>query len=189
MVSAATVPTYTWKEFVEFEKRSTEKHEYLRGEVWAMAGGTPEHGRLAANVIRLLGNALEGRPCVVMTSDVRVRVRATDRATYPDTFVVCGPRKTDPDDDNTIINPVIIVEVLSPGTEASDRGEKFAHYQRLESLKDYVLVSQTERRIEVFSRGAGASWLLTPWGAGHRVPLPSLGIELDLDAVYFDPTV
>lgn len=187
MASAAAGPALTWKEFLEFEKRSDQKHEYLRGEVWAMGGGTPEHGRLAANVIRLLGNALEGRPCVVFTSDVRVRVNETDRATYPDTFVVCGAMKTDPDDPNTVVNPVVIVEVLSPGTEASDRGEKFAHYQRLESLKDYVLVSQASRRIEVFSRGAGASWVLTPWGPGQRVPLPSLGIELDLDAVYLNP--
>jgi Uma2 family endonuclease len=187
MASAATVLKLTWKEFVEFETTAPEKHEYLRGEVWAMAGGTPEHGRLAANVIGELRGALKGRPCVVFTSDVRVRVEETDRATYPDTFVVCGELKTDPDDRNTVINPIVIVEVLSGGTEASDRGEKFAHYQRLESLKDYVLVSQSERRIEVFSRGAGASWLLTPWGPGQRVPLPSLGIELDLDAVYFNP--
>jgi Uma2 family endonuclease len=187
MASAATVRTYTWKEFVEFEKRSTEKHEYLRGEVWAMAGGTPEHGRLAVNIASELRMALKGRPCVVLNSDVRVRVSETDRATYPDTFVVCGALKTDPDDSNTIINPVVVVEVLSPGTEASDRGEKFAHYQRLESLKDYVLVSQAERRIEVFSRGTGASWLLTPLGPGQRVPIPSLGIELDLDTLYFNP--
>ncbi len=187
MASAATQPLMTWKAFVEFEKNSDEKHEYLRGEVWAMAGGTPEHGRLAANAIGELRTALKGRPCVVMSSDVRVRVRDTDRSTYPDTFVVCGKLITDPDDDNTIVNPVVIVEVLSPGTEASDRGEKFAHYQHLESLKDYVLLSQKERRVEVFSRGAGASWLMTPYGPGQKVPLPSLGIELDLDAVYFNP--
>ncbi|MEW5739453.1 MAG: Uma2 family endonuclease [Myxococcota bacterium] len=81
----------------------------------------------------------------------------------------------------------MIVEVLSDGTEAGDRGEKFAHYQRLESLRDYILVSQASRRIEVFSRGEGVSWLMTPYGAGQRVPIPSLGIELDVDAVYFNP--
>ncbi len=177
----------TWKDFVAFERASADKHEYLRGDVWAMAGGTPEHGRLAASAIGELRVALKSRPCVVMSSDVRVRVRDTDRSTYPDSFVVCGALETDPDDENTIVNPVVIVEVLSAGTEASDRGEKFAHYQHLESLKDYVLISQHERRIEVFSRGAGSSWLMTPYGKGERVPLPALGIELDVDALYFNP--
>lgn len=177
----------TWTEFVAFERTASEKHEYLRGEVWAMAGGTPEHGRLAATAMRLLGNALQGRPCSVYSSDVRVRVRDSDRSTYPDLSIVCGALQTDPDDANTITNPVVIVEVLSPTTEASDRGEKFAHYQHLSSLRDYVLISQTEKRIEVFSRGQGASWLMTPYGAEERVPLPSLGIELDLDALYFNP--
>lgn len=166
----------TWKDFVEFEKNSDEKHEYLRGEVWAMAGGTPEHGRLAANAIGELRSSLKGRPCVVMSSDVRVRVRDTDRSTYPDTFVVCGKLITDPDDENTIVNPVVIVEVLSPGTEASDRGEKFAHYQHLESLKDDVLLSRRRRFV-----AHDVVW------AGQKVPLPSLGIELDLDALCFNP--
>ncbi|MBL8920247.1 MAG: Uma2 family endonuclease [Myxococcaceae bacterium] len=187
MASAVTQPRMSWKDFVAFERAASEKHEFLRGEVWAMAGGTPEHGRLAANVMRALGNTLQGRPCVVMSSDVRVRVRDTDRSTYPDAFVVCGRLEHDPDDENTITNPLIIVEVLSASTEASDRGEKFAHYQHLTSLRDYVLISQTERRIEVFSRGAGASWLMTPYGPGQRVPLPSVNVELDLDALYFNP--
>lgn len=187
MASALTQPRMTWKEFIAFERSASEKHEYLRGEVWAMAGGTPEHGRLATNASGELRTALRGRPCVVLNSDVRIRVRDTDRSTYPDTFVVCGKLERDPEDENTVTNPVVIVEVLSPGTEASDRGEKFAHYQHLTSLHDYVLISQTEKRIEVFSRGAGASWLMTPYGAGQRVPLPSLGIELDLDGLYFNP--
>lgn len=186
MASAATQPRLTWKAFVEFETASAEKHEYLRGDVWAMAGGTPEHGRLAANATGQLTVALKGRPCVVLNS-VRVRVRETDRSTYPDCFVVCGALETDPDDANTVSNPVVIVEVLSQGTEASDRGEKFAHYQHLASLRDYVLVSQRERRVEVFSRGTGASWLMTPYGPGQKVPLPSLGVELDVDALYFNP--
>ncbi len=187
MAFATPPPLLTWSAFVEFERNSDERHEYLAGEVRSRAGGTPEHGRLVANMTGALGSALKERPCVVMSSVVRVHVRATNRSTYPDAFVVCGKLITDPDDENTIVNPVVIVEVLSPGTEASDRGEKFAHYQHLESLKDYVLLSQKERRVEVFSRGAGASWLMTPYGPGQKVPLPALGIELDLDALYFNP--
>lgn len=174
-------------QYLELERRSEEKHEYLRGEVWAMAGGTPSHARIAANVIGTLIAALRGKPCGVFSSDLRVRVVETDRSTYPDVTVICGKREIAADDENAVVNPTLIVEVLSDATEASDRGEKFAHCQRLESLRDYVLVSQADRRIEAFSRGAGASWLMTPYGPGQRRPLPSLGIEIDLDAIYFNP--
>ncbi len=187
MASAVTQPRLTWPEYLELERTSSEKHEYLRGEVWAMAGGTPEHGRLSLRIGRLLGNALERRRCNVYPSDVRVRVRATDRATYPDSFVVCDRVEYDPDDQNTIINPTVIVEVLSPGTEASDRGEKFSHYQRLASLKEYVLVSQDTKRLEVFVRASDTSWLMTHYEAGAKVTLTSIGVTLDVDEVYFDP--
>ncbi|MEW5739452.1 MAG: Uma2 family endonuclease [Myxococcota bacterium] len=90
MASAVSQPRMTWVEFVAFERTSADKHEYLRGEVWAMAGGTPEHGRRAVNISSELRAALKGRPCVVMNSDVRVRIHSTDRATYPDTFVCVG---------------------------------------------------------------------------------------------------
>ena len=109
-----------------------------------MAGGTPEHGRLAAALAGELRGKLRGRPCAVFSSDVRIRIAATDRTTYPDLSVVCGKRETAADDPDALVNPIVIVEVLSDSTEADDRGAKFAHYRRLESLREYVLVSQHE---------------------------------------------
>lgn len=185
-MSAAERLHLSHADYLALEATAAVKHEYLRGEVWAMAGGTPEHGRLQASLIREIGNALAGRPCVVMTSDVRVRVDATDRTTYPDLFVVCGPRRTSPTDPNAIVNPTLIVEVLSEGTELDDRGEKFAHYRRLDSLIEYVLVSQSKPLVEVFRRSP-EGWVLSEAGAGASIALRSIDAALDVDAVYRDP--
>jgi Uma2 family endonuclease len=185
-MTAEPVLRLSYAEYLALEAASERKHEYLRGEAWAMAGGTIEHGRLQANVVRELGNALSGKPCVVLSSDVKVRVDETDRTTYPDASVVCGPRQTSPLDRHAIVNPVVIVEVLSEGTERDDRGEKFAHYRRLPSLMEYVLVSQEARRIEVFRR-TPEGWMLVEAGPGQHLELRSLGVSLDVDAVYFDP--
>jgi len=179
-------PLARYADYLAEEAKSLEKHEYLRGDVWAMAGGTPEHGRLAMSVGAALRDALKGKPCVVYSSDVRIRIQATDRSTYPDLSVVCGKEQRASDDDEAIINPVVIVEVLSPTTERSDRGEKFAHYQRLPSLQEYVLVSQDTARIEVFHR-QGEAWLLTIHQAGATVDLTALGVRFQVDEVYADP--
>lgn len=187
-MSAQVRPRMSYPEYLLFEAASLVKHEYLRGEVWAMAGGTPTHSVIAANVARHLGNALAGRPCAVFNSDLRVRVTATDRSTYPDVTVVCGKRELASDDAQAITNPILIVEVLSESTEASDRGEKFAHLQRLSALAEYVLVSQDSRRVEVFTRTGGDTWKYAAWGEGAQVPLESLGVALDVESLYADPT-
>lgn len=179
-------PLVTYAEYLASEKASAQKHEFLRGDVWAMAGGSPEHGRLAMSAGAVLREALRGKPCVVYSSDVRVRIQATDRSTYPDLSVVCGKDQRASDDDEAITNPIVIVEVLSPTTERSDRGEKFAHYQRLASLQEYVLVSQDAARIEVFHR-QGEAWLLTIHQAGATVELPALQVRFRVDELYADP--
>jgi Uma2 family endonuclease len=179
-------PIMSYAQYLELESRGDVKHEYLRGDVWAMAGGTPRHGRLAARLTSELGNALKGRPCVVYSSDVRIRIESTDRSTYPDLSVVCGEDRFAPDDANALVNPIIIVEVLSESTERSDRGEKFAHYQRLASLREYVLVDQERPRIEVFRR-QGDSWLLSIHESGGTVRLESIEAGIEVDAVYADP--
>jgi Uma2 family endonuclease len=117
---------------------------------------------------------------------VRVRIEVTNRSTYPDVSVVCGAERHAPDDPEAVTNPVVLVEVLSPTTELSDRGEKFAHYQHLASLQDYVLVSQESARIEVFRR-QGESWLLTIYERDASFTLPSVGVTMSVDEVYFDP--
>ncbi len=182
------LPRMSYPAYLTLEAQSEEKHEYLSGEVWAMAGGTREHARLTAASTVALGIALRGRPCVVYSSDVRVRVAATDRTTYPDVTVVCGPAASTPEDPESIANPTLLLEVLSDSTEASDRGERFAHYRQLESLQEYVLVSQKERRIEVFRRLSDGRWTFAEATAGQSVHLASVEVELSVDDLYRDPT-
>ncbi len=177
----------TYAEYVAQEARSGEKHEFLAGEVDAMAGGTPEHGALAMAIGGELRAALSGRPCRVFSSDVRVRVRATGLATYPDVSVVCGKLETDGEDPDAIANPIVIVEVLSASTEAYDRGEKARHYRKIESLQEYVLVSSSSPRVEVHRRNAEGRWEIDEAGPGEQVVLSSIDVRLDLGAVYANP--
>ena len=186
MVSTVTTPRLTYAEYLAQELKSELKHEFFRGDVWAMSGGSPEHGRLAMGAAALLTTSLQRRRCVVFGSNLRIRIQETDRSTYPDLSVVCGKEQHASDDPEAIINPVVIVEVLSPSTERSDRGEKFAHYQRLASLQEYVLIAQDSRRIEVFRR-QGSSWLLTIFEAGASVTLTSIDATLSVDELYADP--
>jgi Uma2 family endonuclease len=178
----------TYAEYLEAEQASTIKHEFLRGEVYAMAGGSPEHAALAAAIITELGIALRGQPCRVFSSDLRVRVDATDLSTYPDITVICGTLVRSELDPQAAINPILIVEVLSDSTEAYDRGEKFAHYRRLPSLREYLLVSQREPRLESYRRTATGEWMLSEAGAGQTLILASLdAVQLSTDLVYRDP--
>lgn len=185
-MSAEPAPRTTHAEYLEQERRSPTKHEFVDGLVIAMAGGSPEHARLAGSVMRLLGNAVQDRPCAVFSSDLRVRITETNRSTYPDLTVVCGHRELAPDDDDAIVNPIVLVEVLSDSTEADDRGEKFAPYRRLASLREYVLVAQKSRRVEVYRRD-DERWVLTEHGPGSSFELASIGASIEVDEVYRDP--
>ena len=175
----------TYAEYLAFEEASETRHEFVAGEIVAMAGGTIEHGRLMMRLAILVSAALQGKPCVVLPSYVRVRIRAADRATYPDLHVVCGSVERDADDVNAVINPLVVVEVLSDSTAESDRSDKFAAYRRLGSLREYVLVSQRERRVEVYRR-EGRRWVLDEFGAGEEVRLDALDITVAVDGIYAD---
>ena len=183
----ARKPTMTYAEYVALEEKAVEKHEFLNGEVFAMSGGTIEHAGLIAAVTHGLMNALRDRPCRVFSSDLRIRIRATGLATYPDVSVVCGPVQPDPEDGCAIVNPVLIVEVLSDGTEAYDRGEKAAHYRHLPSLREYVLVSQHRPRIEVYRRNDAGRWELYEYESGAQVDLGAVGCAISVDEVYRNP--
>lgn len=186
-MTAQRGPLLAYVEYLQLEARDlTTRHEFLRGEVWAMAGGTPEHALYAANFLRLVGAALQGRPCAPYGSDLRVRIEATDRTTYPDGLVICGPREVAPGDANAVVNPTVILEVTSDGTEADDRGEKFAHYRQLAALREYVIVSHRQQRIEVYRREA-RSWSLREYLLGSDLELASLGLSVSVAAVYDDP--
>lgn len=175
---------YTFREYLAHEAASNVKHECLDGQIYAMAGGTPSHAALASAVSGQLYAQLRGGPCRIHSSDLRVRVLATGLATYPDVTVVSGPRELDPEDENTVINPTLVVEVLSPSTEEYDRGEKLEHYQRIPALRQVVLVSQALRRLDVWTRGEGDVWTHAEMPEGGVAVLASIGGRLDVREVY-----
>lgn len=177
----------TYAEYCALEREGETKHEYLRGEVFAMTGGTLEHGRLAMRIGHLLARELGERPCRVYSSDVRVHVEATQLDTYPDVSVVCGKPETAELDAHALLNPIMIVEVLSDSTEAYDRGQKASHYRRIPSLRAYLLVSQSEQKLELQVRSADGPWTLFEAGVGERLTIEPLGIELAVDEVYWEP--
>lgn len=173
----------TVEQYLALERKAETKSEYLNGEVFAMTGATREHNLIVLNVGASLHAQLRGRSCEAYIGDMRVRVSTTGLFTYPDVVVVCG----EPDLDNgfdTLLNPTLIVEVLSESTEDYDRGTKFAHYRTIPSLSEYVLVAQKEVHVEHFIRQADG-WLLTETSdLGDTVELPSIGCRLSLKDVY-----
>lgn len=172
---------YTYADYLGFEASSNVKHEFLDGQIYAMAGGTPEHAALAAAVITLLGPQLRGGECRPYNSDLRVRT-PTGLTTYPHVTVICGLRQIDAADPLAITNPALIVEVLSRSTEEYDAGDKFEHYKSFPSLREYVLVSHREHSVEVRSRG-DEGWRTTIVREGENVQL-SIGARLDVRELY-----
>jgi Uma2 family endonuclease len=161
-MSAQSQPRLTPEQYLELERAAQDvRSEYYNGRMYAMSGGTHTHAIVIGNLARRLGNALEKGPCVVTTSDMRVRVNKTGLYTYPDIVVVCDSPQYGDGRHDTVLNPTLIIEVLSPSTEAYDRGFKFAQYRALESLQEYALVSQAEPRVEVFRRQPTGDWLLS----------------------------
>ena len=171
----------SWEEYLAIDAASPTKNAYFDGQILAMAGGSEEHALLSMNMGVALSLALRGRPCRVYSSDLRVRVAATGLGTYPDVTVVCGASERDGE---TVLNPIVIVEVLSGSTEGYDRGEKFDHYKQVPTLREYVLVEQGRARIERFHRDEAGRWVHDAWTAGGVVTLPSLGVAVAVDDVY-----
>jgi Uma2 family endonuclease len=185
---AAPISYVTYAEFVALEENATTKHEWLDGVVYDMSGGTPDHARLELAVGSALLTRLRGKQCTAFSANLAVRVLTTGLLAYPDATVVCGRLEKDPANRNAVTNPRVIVEVLSDSTEAYDRGEKFAHYRRIPSLMEYVLVSQKEPCIEVYRRNASDKWELAEEAlAGQTAKLASIECELSVDEVYADP--
>jgi len=184
MTSPAHRVRYSWDEYLALEAASNVKHEFWDGQIYGMAGGTPEHAALAAAVSGLLFGQIRAGQCRAHNSDLRVRVLDTGLATYPDVTVVCGASERDPSDKNSVTNPTLIVEVPSPSTEEYDHGDKFEHYKRIAALRQYVLVSHRERQIEVWSRAETGEWTQVIAHSGGRVALESIGADLVVDDVY-----
>ena len=186
-IPAASFPQFTFEQYLDLEADSLVRHEFSHGLVVAMAGGSPEHNAICANLTALLARALEGRPCRVHRSDQRVRVQATGKATYPDLSVFCGTVELDPQDPrrHTATNPTVLVEVLSPSTAEYDRGEKRESYLLIPSLRALLLFDHAAQRVEVWSRADESE----PWSKiTHETvaTVPALGVDLLLEAVYRD---
>lgn len=173
---------HDYGDYLALEASSNVKHEFLRGQIYAMAGGTPEHAALAAAVIGLLFPQLRGSACRAYDADLRVRT-PSGLTTYPDVTIVCGGTARDAEDRQAVTNPVLIVEVLSRSTEEYDRGDKFEHYKSIESLRQYVLVAHQQRAIEVWSRGDAGDWTSATAHDGDAAQL-AIGARLDVRELY-----
>lgn len=172
-------------EYLALERAAEYKSEYFAGEMFAMAGGTPRHSLISANMIREIGNLLNGRDCRVYDSNLRVKVIASGLYTYPDVSVVCGRAEFDDVERDTLLNPFLLVEVLSPATESYDRGRKFNFYREIASLSTYLLVSQDTPRVEQLLRQENGHWLWSDAsGVEAQLHLPSLGVDLRLREVF-----
>jgi Uma2 family endonuclease len=184
MASATRRMHHTHSEYKALEDESSVRHEYLDGEIYAMAGGSPDHAALAAAVIRALGSELRAG-CRAFTSDLRVRIAATGLSTYPDVSVVCGRTERAAEDPLAVTNPTLLVEITSPSTEDYDRGEKLRHYQQLASIREVLIVSHRAPRLTLYRREA-TGWVALEAGAGEVIALASVAVNLSVDALYGD---
>lgn len=179
-------PALSEAEYLDMERASSVKHEYYGGAIFAMGGASEAHNLIASNLNASLHSQLRGRGCRISPSDMRLKVLQSGLYTYPDLSVVCGPPEfASPSRRDTLVNPLLIVEILSPSTERYDRGEKFQHYRGVPSLQEYLLVAQDRMRIEQYVRQADGLWLLAEAaGAAASLALPSLRCVLRLAEVY-----
>jgi Uma2 family endonuclease len=183
----STQPTIylTPEEYLAMERKAEYKSEYIDGEIVAMTGASRKHNLIAVNIAREISQQLKGRPCETYPSDMRVRIPSTRLYTYPDVVVVCDEPRFEDQHVDTLLNPTLIIEVLSESTELYDRGKKFGFYRTIESLVEYLLVAQDEQRIEKYVRQPDGRWLLSE----HRPPedaveLVSIQCSLALTEVY-----
>jgi len=184
MGDAAARAKLTPAEYLALDRASEIKHEYADGEIFAMSGGTRAHSLIGGNVLGELRAALAERASEAHGSDLRIKIPATGRYTFADALVVCGPALFEDAEEDTLLNPRVIVEVLSKSTERYDRGDKFENYQSLESLREHVLLSQKKIRVEHYSRQPDGTWVLRVLGAGERLVMPSIACEIAVDRIY-----
>ena len=178
-------PYLSQEAYLEQERKAPFKSEYYRGETFAMSGARRNHVVLMRQLSTLLDNALRDRDCIVFTNDMRVHVPETTLYTYPDIAVVCGEERYLDDEFDTLLNPIVLVEVLSETTEAYDRGKKFELYRPIASLREYVLVAQDRKRVEVFRLNERGHWeLFEAAGDGAVIELASLDVRVGLDDLY-----
>ncbi len=189
-MSAQRVTNMTVEEYLAYDLAHEGRHEFVNGEVLAMAGASEGHALATVNLSAALHAALAGSRCRVYSSDLRVHIGETDLYAYPDLTIVCGRAELTPTQPPSVLNPRVVVEVLSPSTEAFDRGAKAAHYRRRPSIEAIVFVATSERRVEVHVRNDDGSWTLREARTGD-VAIPPLGVSIPVEQVYagFDELV
>ncbi len=176
---------YTPEEYLEMDRKAERRSEYVNGEIMEMAGASREHNRITLNIGTALTVQLRGSSCEPFTTDLRVKGRTTGAFLFPDVVVGCGPLEFEDEALDILLNPVVLMEVLSPTTERDDRGWKFAHYRRLATLTDYVMLSQYQPFVEHYTRNSDDKWVLTELrGLSSVLRLPSIGCELPLAVIY-----
>ncbi|BAZ81528.1 Uma2 family endonuclease [Sphaerospermopsis kisseleviana CS-549] len=172
------------EEYLEAEKSSPIKHEYIQGQIYAMAGASDAHVTITTNLVALLRNHIRGTGCRLYVADMKARIETLDIFYYPDLMVTCDPRDTDFEYFKRY--PSLMIEVLSPATEAFDRGDKFIDYQELETLQEYVLVSQNRQRVDCFRRNNQGRWELYIYRGNQQLELTSVNFNCLLTDVYED---
>ena len=185
MGAVRAVRTISQAEYLQTERLAPTKSEYLAGRVIAMAGASYAHNRLSTNIAANLHLALRNKPCVVLGSDMRVKIAEVNAYFYPDVVIVCGQPQFEDEQEDTLLNPTVVIEVLSPSTEAFDRGEKFATYRRIPTLREYLLVAQDRMQVEQYVRQPGGEWQRTEYtDLAQKVHLPSVGIDVPVELIY-----
>jgi Uma2 family endonuclease len=176
---------FTSAEFLEFERQSEVKHELIDGELFEMAGANKRHNQISSNVMRLLGNQILERQCNIYSSDMRVKITSTGNYTYPDVVAVCGDEQFEDSTEDTLLNPQLIIEVLSKSTEAYDRGAKFEYYQTIEGFREYVLITQEPFRVEQYVRKNENEWTYFEFRKPESIiKLNSIDCEVSLQDIY-----
>jgi len=175
---------YSAEEYLAIERETDYKSEYVAGEIFAMGGASPKHGLIAGNTAREFGNRLRDTHCQVYTADLRIQAEVDSAYFYPDVVVVCGRPEYRDSRRDTVTNPVVIVEVLSPSTRNYDRGDKFAHYRRLDSLREYILIDQENCHVEHFVRKEGLWEFSESDDIQGSLVIPTLDITIELREIY-----
>lgn len=177
----------TEKEYLQIERKAEFKSEYYNGEVFALAGASLEHNRISKNITKSLSNQLNNKPCESFQSDLKVKEQTSGLFTYPDIVVICGEPVFYDQEKDTVTNPTVLMEVLSPSTEGYDRGFKFELYRKIKSLKDYLLISQEKTSIEYYTRLSDGSWNLKEYtDKSQSIDIKSIECSLDLNEVYYN---
>ena len=186
-MKTATYTTYSESDYLAYEAQSPVRHEYIAGEIFAMTGASIRHNVIAGNLFAELRTHLKGTPCRALIEGVKLRLRKEQSYFYPDVMVTCEDRLQELDSQQQIVEaPLVVIEILSPTTEATDRREKLRAYRTLPSLKEYLLVSQEQAQVEIYRRRGDIGWDIITYEPGDTVEIASLELQLGMDEIYFE---